>query len=110
MVTADMYQEVKNLFLRIRSSMWSPVTNPPWFAFLGAEGFSSDAVLHVVKDPAKDPAISAEGGRGVHLFRTIAGAAWSSSTKPLIASKRLSINPLELLTTAAAVVFLGTHG
>lgn len=107
MVT-EMYKDVTYLMLRINSGLWSPVTKMLWFAFPGEDVFPSDVSLRVVKDPDKDTFIQAEGGRGVHVFSTTAGAAWYSSTKPLIADKRLSIIPLELLTIAAAVVLLGT--
>lgn len=62
MFTEESYTDVTDLMLRISSDLCLPVTNLQWFAFPGAERFSSDAALHVVKDPNTDVFIQAEVG------------------------------------------------
>lgn len=110
MTTTEKHEDIAELMRRIKQGLWTPITESPWYDFPGKEGFTSDAAIRVIEDPSTKQVISVEGGWVVHLFGHAAGAAWSAETLQLVAVKRLSISPLELLTTTAAIELLGKIG
>lgn len=75
MVSEQMFNDITELERPKLTGCWTPVTNQPWFAFPGVEGFTSDAVTRVLKDPKTGLVSVAEGGWEVHLFGLITGAA-----------------------------------
>lgn len=77
----------------------------PQFMSPVREGFSSTASVRVrLMGNDKD---ASPGGWVVHLFGRVIGQQWTRRILHLIARKRLSISPLELLAVAAAVELLG---
>lgn len=61
MVREEMYKDVGELERRIQAGLWISVTNPLRFAFPGAEGFTTDAAVIVLKDPATGRVSEVEG-------------------------------------------------
>lgn len=110
MVSEEMFNDASERVRRIQTGYWKPITNPSWFAFSGAECFTSDAAVRVLKDQKIWRVSGPEGGWGVQIFGLTAGAAWTASTRQMLASKRMSVSPMRLLTTAADVVLLGKYG
>lgn len=107
-VRAEIQADVNELLKRIRNGQWTPITEQPIFSFPEAEGFTSDAPIRVLQHQASGQVLEAEGGWGLHLFGNMARASWTRETIHLVARKRLSISPLELLTISAEFLLLGT--
>lgn len=72
-----------------------PIVESQKFAFPGAQGVSPDA------------STSLQTTWGVHAFDRIKGAQWTASTRKLIENAAISINSLELLAAASAIVLIG---
>lgn len=101
-----MHNYIALLINKIRQSQWTPITESPCYSVLDKEGFKGDASICVVEAPVMRNVTSASGGWEAHLFVQVAGATWSKGTLQLVATKRLSISSLELITTTAAVALL----
>lgn len=98
MISDEMAVDIARLKDRFINQQLAPLISPPDFLFLGTQGISSDA------------SASATLGWAAHAFGSIAYGAWTAGTRRLLRKGRVSINPLELLASAAAVLLLGKQG
>lgn len=98
MLSKEMAPGVTNIADDVQQERWSPIVNSPEFAFPGLQCFSSHA------------SASLTCTWGFHEFGTIACGNWTQSTQDLIKSWRISINPHELLASAAAIKLLDNSG
>lgn len=64
-------------------------------------------ISHEMSDDISSLYAKVAGGWGLHSVRSVANGQWSRAKSELIATMRLSISPLELLTASAVVVLLG---
>lgn len=95
MISGETANDIHHMRTAVHDERWTPIVESPKLAFRGAQGVSSDA----------SASLKAEWGE--HAFGRIAGAPWTQSTSKLIAEGAISINPLELLAAAAAVMLVG---
>lgn len=96
MISAEMVRDVEVIAEAMHDEHWTPIVSSSNFEFPGSQGVSPDASL--------------TRGRGAHAFGELACRTWSSSTQALISDGRLSINPLEMLASAATVLLLDQVG
>lgn len=87
-----MVSDISLLADDIRLELWMPTVSPPEFAFPGSQGVSSDC-------PAALCPLW-----GAKVFGTLSCVISAHTSQSLIADRRLSINPLELLASAGTVL------
>lgn len=88
---------VAALAIEWKMERFSPLVCSPELAYPGAQGVSSDALASLQLSWA-------------HVFGKLACGVCATSTQKLIQSGLISINPLELLASAAAVYLLEEKG
>lgn len=98
MISAEMAEDVSVFATWFEMERRSPLVWSSEFEHPRAEEVSSDAFtpLHL--------------GWVLHAFGTLACLVWTTSTRQLIQSGRISINLLELVASAAPVLLLGENG
>lgn len=89
-----MATDIAMITTEIALERWKPIFSSPDCAFAGAQGVSSDETASLSR------------GWGAYPFGTLTSETWTPSTHALIAGGRISINPLELMASAAVVVLL----
>lgn len=98
MISAEMAADVEVLATELQLERWSPLVWPSEFA---------DDETQCVSWDASTPL---RLGWVAHAFGALACGVWATSTRKLIQSWRLSINPLELLASTVAVLLLEEKG
>lgn len=94
MISVEMANDVAVLAADLRLDQWSTLVCSPKFAQPGAKAVSSVE------------SASLQFSWVSHAFGWLARGLWASSTRAMIQPGRFSINPLEFLTNAAAVLLL----
>lgn len=87
--------DIAELDSMIKKEQWAPLVSSPEFRFPGMQGIPSDA------------SASVKLGWAAHAFGTLPYGKWTNSTCRMLRKVKISINPLELLASAAAVLLIG---
>lgn len=98
MISREMVEDLRGIWDDFSSERWAPLTVSPSLQVPGQQGASSDASGPIYK------------GWSAHAFGAFAHWVWAARTRLLIEQRRLSINALELLAGAAAVVLIDRAG
>lgn len=98
MISKEMIEDARDMWRDISEGRWTPLVVSPNFHMPGVQGASSDA------------SGSLEKGWGAHAFGAFPYGVWAPRTRRLIEQRKLSINALELLAAAMAVVLVDKAG
>lgn len=86
--------------------LWHDITHKRWTAIVVSTSFWAPGMHRASSDASG----ALEKGWVVHSFGAFAHGLWAPHPRRLIAKRKISINALELLTAAAAVVLIWKEG
>lgn len=98
MITLEICTDKEHIEDDVRNQRLDPIVTSPDFTFPCTHGCSSDT------------STSFPCGWDVHAFGFLAKERWSACTCEMIENRQISINPLKLLASAAAVLRFNITG